>query len=252
MNKISKLNSKNITAVLAMLLLAVICASLAAAQARTDSSKKINLEFRNTPIRSAIDALFRSAGLNYALDPSVTGTITVSLNNVAFEDALNVVLRQANLTRRKEGEVYYIKPKAEDTSTVVTGAPLETPAPIAGPSVTETVQTDIKIEKITLQYADAVDMAQLFGGQVFQSRSGGMSGGGYGGGGYGGGYGGYGGSSFGGGYGGFGGMSGFGGGYGGGSFGGGYGGFGGMSNFGGSYGGYGGYGGSYSGRRMGF
>ncbi len=263
MIKISKLSLKNGSRVLSALLLAVLCVSVAMAQARTDSTKKINLEFRNTPIRSAIDALFRSAGLNYALDPSVTGTITVSLKDVNFEDALNVVLRQANLTRRKEGEVYYIKPRAEETPAATMPGP-ETPPQFTVPSVTDTVKSDVKIEKLTLQYADAVDMSQLFGGQVFQSRSGGMSGGGgYGGGGYGGyGMGGYGMGGYGGmsgfGMGGYGGMSGFGmGGYGGMS-GFGMGGYGGMSSFGmGGYGGYGGsygssYGGSYSGRRIGF
>lgn len=243
------LNMK-ITSILTAALLAAILISLPAiAQAQNAAEKRINLEFRNTPVKAAIDALFRSAGLNYALDPSVTGTITVSLKDVPFDQALNVVLMQAGLTRRKEGEVYYIKPKATDSTGVTPTTAVTPDLSSTSTAVEQPVQTEVKIEKITLQYADAVDMSQIFGGQAFSSRSSGLSGGGYGGGGYGGG--GYGGGGYGGGYGGYGGGYG---GYGGGGFG--------MSSgfgsFGGGYGmssGFGSYGSSFGsnyGRRVGY
>jgi hypothetical protein len=108
------------------------------------------------------------------------------------------------------------------------------PTAVDTSAVEQPAEMDRKVEKIALNYADAMDISGIFGGCNFQSRSSSLAGGG----GYGGG-----GSSYGvgmsGGYGG--GMSG---GFGGSSFGG--------SSFGGSsFGGGGSYGG-YGGGRMGF
>jgi len=202
--------------------------------------KKFSLDFTDTPISTALESLFRGTGVNYAIGAGVQGVVkSVHLSDVTLEQALRALLKSVNppLSFRIDNGTYIIEVKQTETTTTPTVSP--TPEPPAEPEV-----ADRKVEKIALNFADAADIAAIFGGGYIQSRTSLLAGGGgYGGyGGYGGGYGGYGG-----------GYGGYGGGYGRGGYGGGYGGFGGgyggLGGFGGGYGGlgtgYGGYGGGY-------
>ncbi len=210
---------------------------------------KVTLELTNTPIRAAIQALFRFVPFNYTIGTTVDGMISVSLTDVPFEQALRAITRinEPKLTyRRAEGNLYEIDVKKEADLTAMTTAAMTT-------TTEETTTTEPRLvpQKIQLNFGRVDLISQLFSGKVTIVRDeedqSGYGGGGYGGmgggyGGMGGGYGGmggYGGSS----YGGYGGSSRYGGGYGGSS----YGGYGGSSRYGGSS-----YGGSYGGRYGGF
>jgi hypothetical protein len=214
-------------------------------QASELSNKKVTLNLENADIRYALKLLFNSVGANYTLDPGVQGSVTLALTDVSFRTALESAIKGAGtpLTYRVENNVYSISPKVETVLNPVDTNP--EPEPVKAPT-TRTV-------KIQINYADAIDLAQAFGGGVITSRlsqlgqqgGGGGFGGGFGGGGFGGGQGGFGGG-FGGNGGGFGGGGFGGGGFGGGGFGGGGiggGGFGGGGFGGGGIGGGGGFGG---------
>ena len=254
--------------------------------------RKISINLVDADMRDALTVLFRGTDKNFVLTEGAATTtrITVKLDGVDFDTALQLILQHAGLQHKVAGNVYTISPAA------VTGGYGVRPPTVGGGNVpvtppgashassledifaggptspgTSTYETTTAegAEKITttikILYGDATEIAQLFGGQVAQGRFGGGAqggyggvyggfGGGFGGGGFGGGgYGGYGGRSGGrsGGYGGYGGYGGRSGGYGG------YGGSGGRSGgYGGRYGGYGGgyggrYGGGLSGRRTG-
>ncbi len=222
-----------------LVLLAVCLAATAGAawaQQNTGSDKNISINLQDTPVRTAVDMIYREAGLNYAFEGSIGGTVNVSLTDVPFDQALQVILRSAGLTMRRENNTYMIGPK-KDVETVA-----QTSQDLVSADDTE-ITRDTSLEKITINYADVMEIGSIFGSQ-------------YGGGG---GYGGYGGGMMGGGYGGGGrfggggyGSGGYGsGGYGSGGYGsGGYGGYGSGGYGGSSYGGYsgGGYG-SSGGRR---
>ncbi len=227
----------------ALILILTACliasAGLAMAQQAATTDKNISISLQDTPVRSAVEMLFREAGLSYAFEGSVNTPITVNLTDVPFDQALQIILRSAGLTMRRENNTYLIGPKKE-VQTVA-----QTSDDLVDSEDTE-IARDTALEKIRIDFADVNEIGSIFGSQY----RGGM--GGYGGG-YGGmgGYGGYGGMGMMGGMGGYGGMGmmgGFGGGYGG--YGGGYGGGfgGGLGGFGGGYGGYGGgYSGGFSG-----
>jgi hypothetical protein len=204
------------------------------------------LALRDVPLRTALETLFSSTGLQHAVVPAVPNyPITLDIREVSFSTALRTLLRLApGATYRKEGEVYVIglrQPQVEQpTASQDVPPPESTNAP-----------PQYQAEKIPVNFENYQTMAYVLGGQpvptedqiassILGSAGGGSAGGlgGYGGGigGYGGGIGGYGGGSL-GGYGG--GLGGFGGGIGG--FGSGLGGFGsGIGGFGGSLGGLGG------------
>jgi hypothetical protein len=234
---------------LRVIVVVVLVGLLASASAVIAADGRISLDFKNSSIESALTTLFQGTGRNYVLAPGVSGTVTVSLRDMQFEQALQATLRSAGLTYRVEDNVYVIRTKDLTTSAPSAntgGSKLPT---VSGPSASsnsELPSAEVRVERIPLMFMDTVDIAGLFGAETTMPRAqtlattGGNFGGGsgfniggvsgaYGSGGYGGYYGGYGSS------GGYGGYGGYGGGYGN------YGGYGSSPSR-----GYGNYGGGYN------
>jgi hypothetical protein len=168
-----------------------------------------SLELEQADIRDALKILFNNVGVSYVVDSTVQGTVTVSLHNVAFETALQNILKQVDATYRVEGGVYNVVKKEAEASPVVSGNTLPDLAP-TGPVK--------RLHRIRILHADpALIFELLMGTTNFQSSpevtlgrssgGGGGGGGGFGGGGGAGG-GGIGGAGGGGGGGGFGGGGG--------------------------------------------
>jgi len=137
------------TLVLLILCIAVVCGVPALAQ-YTTSPAKINLELKDTPLAEAIKAVFKGMGASYALDPAVTDSpmkVTMNLKGVMPEDALNAVLVAGGLIRRKQGEIYYIKPKAIESP-----VPIESLVPEAYPGEAQRreAERDPRLVPITL------------------------------------------------------------------------------------------------------
>src|SRR5689334_7559484 len=63
-----------------------------------DPDRKVTLNLKDTPLRSAIDALFQGTGLQYAVDPNVPNVpLTITLRDVGLQAALRILIRQAAL-----------------------------------------------------------------------------------------------------------------------------------------------------------
>lgn len=156
------------------------------------SSANISIDLKDVDVKSALDALFRNAGKDYAVDPNVTGIIpAMSFKDVPFDTALKALVKSMGLIYRVDQNIYIIGKRPEPQ----TVANPYTPSP--GPEVEQpTSSPDVIIDKIPLNYSSASEMlAAMSGGREY--------------GGFGSGYGGYGGNNN--SYGGFGGMNGFGG-----------------------------------------
>ena len=225
----------------AIMVIVALAATMAAAQVDMKKDERLKqpivLDFKDTPVSTALQVLFNGTGMNYVIDSGVTGTVKNMHIEVPFEAALKALLKSVDppLVYKKEpgGDVYIISvKKPEPPPEFIPEGPL---TPIEDIIESE----DTVIEKISLNFLDAYDVKNLIEGKDTRAsgQGGGMGGGMMGGGGgFGGGFGG-GGGGFGGGGGGFGGG---GGGFGGG--GGGFGGGGGGSSWGGgSSGGGGGF-----------
>ena len=238
------------------LLLAVAAGLAATAFAYAQEEENpITLDLKDARLEDALRLIFRPP-YSFTLEPGVTGTVTVSLHDVTFSQALRAILDLNHLTYRKEANnLYVISRRQEKPETPATPPPaVETPAseyPVfwIGPG-----------GRYELQALDSRYIAQWFGGYSINpspvpyavaTPSAGGAGGGMGG--MGGGYGGGGGGGMGGmgggggiggaGGGGLGGLGGGGGGIGGGAGGLGGGGGGGVRTGGGGGGGAGGGGG---------
>jgi MSHA biogenesis protein MshL len=76
--------------------------------------KLYSLRVREAQIQDVLLALAQESGENLVVDPEVTGTVTVNLNRVTLEQALNAVLGQLGFSYRREGRIIRIsKPVLE-------------------------------------------------------------------------------------------------------------------------------------------
>ncbi len=113
----------------------------------------ITLDFKDTPVREALEQIFRSAKVDYGIDPTVQGYVNLKVTDVPFENALKLILRSANtpLTYSIENGVYLVKPRV--TGTGITRPPVFV--------AEEEVAPKSEFDTIELTYADPVDLAQL-------------------------------------------------------------------------------------------
>jgi type II secretory pathway component GspD/PulD (secretin) len=95
--------------------LAVVPALLARPAHAQEAEKKVTLNLKDVPLRSAIDALFQGTGLQYSVDPNVPNVpVTLNIRDVGLQPALRILIRQAavavpGLTVSREGDIYVVK-----------------------------------------------------------------------------------------------------------------------------------------------
>ena len=101
----------------AMAILAVGATCPAAAAEETASAPEaayhgtpLSLEFQDVELRRALQLIADVAGLNLVADDAVAGHITVRLQDVPWDEALDVVLASAGLAKRQRGNVLLVAP----------------------------------------------------------------------------------------------------------------------------------------------
>ena len=62
-----------------------------------------SFHFSDIPVRSALQLIAEEAGFNLVMSDSVQGTITLRLDDVTWEQALDIVLRLKGLQQRVDG-----------------------------------------------------------------------------------------------------------------------------------------------------
>jgi type IV pilus assembly protein PilQ len=100
------------------------------------TGNRVTFNFQDIPVRSVLQLLADYSGVNMVASDTVGGSITLRLNNVPWDQALDVILRAKDLDKRQNGNVIWIAPqkeladyeqsladarfKAEDTAPLVT------------------------------------------------------------------------------------------------------------------------------------
>ncbi|WP_241967573.1 type IV pilus secretin PilQ [Pseudidiomarina insulisalsae] len=80
----------------------------------TDGSQRpISLNFQNVPVRQLLQILANENDLNLVASESVSGNITLRLENVPWERALNTILRVKGLSSRMDGNILIVAPADE-------------------------------------------------------------------------------------------------------------------------------------------
>ena len=76
--------------------------------ARAFNGEPLSLNLKDADIKDVLRTFAELTGLNIAIDPGVTGSVTVDFVDVPWDQALDLILRQNNLTFTLEGNVMRI------------------------------------------------------------------------------------------------------------------------------------------------
>ncbi|PIT59226.1 type IV pilus secretin PilQ [Snodgrassella alvi] len=84
--------------------------------------KRVSLDFQDIDVRTILQILAKESGMNIVASDSVQGKMTISLKDVPWDQALNLVMESRNLDMRRNGNVINIAPRDElmsrDTNTL--------------------------------------------------------------------------------------------------------------------------------------
>lgn len=127
--------------------------------------EKLSLNFQDIEVRSVLQLIADFTELNLVASDTVSGSITLRLENVPWDQALAIVLKAKGLDKRQEGNVLMVAPAAEiaerERLQVEANKQLQELAPL-------------RTEFIRIKYADAKELFELF--DVRKGGSGGGSG----------------------------------------------------------------------------
>lgn len=79
--------------------------------------QRLSLNFQTVEVRSLLQVIAEFTGLNIITSDSVTGSLTLRLNDVPWDQALDLILEQRNLEKRQVGNVLRIAPRDEIINT---------------------------------------------------------------------------------------------------------------------------------------
>ncbi len=125
--------------------------------------EKLSLNFQNIEVRSLLQVIADFTNFNVVTSDTVTGSLTLRLKDVPWDQALDIILQAKGLGLRKSGNVIWIAPK--DELAIKEQADLE-----AGKKKSEL--EPLRTQSFQLNYTKAEDVAKGLGG------TGGASGGG--------------------------------------------------------------------------
>lgn len=74
---------------------------------------KVSLNFQNIPLRELLHVFAEITGFNIVVSDTVAGNVSLRLNEVPWDQALEIVLKQKGLAMRKNGNVVWIAPSDE-------------------------------------------------------------------------------------------------------------------------------------------
>lgn len=77
------------------------------------TGEKVSLSFQSIDIRSLLQIIADVAGTNMVVSDSVTGEIAMRLQNVPWDQALDIIMRTKGLGMRQQGNVMIVAPLAE-------------------------------------------------------------------------------------------------------------------------------------------
>jgi len=115
--------------------------------------EKLSLNFQDIEVRAVLQLIADFTDLNLVASDTVSGRITLRLQNVPWDQALDLILKTKGLDKRQIGNVLMVAPAAEiaerERQELETNKQLEELAPL-------------QTEFIKIKYADAQELFKLF------------------------------------------------------------------------------------------
>ncbi|UZE95637.1 type IV pilus secretin PilQ [Alkalimarinus alittae] len=116
------------------------------------TGEKLSLNFQNIEVRSVLQLIADFTGLNLVASDTVGGQITLRLQNVPWDQALELVLKTKGLDKRKIGNVLLVAPADEIAAREK--LELETNKQVAA-------LAPVRLEVVQINYAKAQDIVAL-------------------------------------------------------------------------------------------
>ena len=124
--------------------------------------EKLSLNFQNIEVRALLQVIADFTNFNVVTSDTVTGTVTLRLKDVPWDQALDIILQSKGLGVRKSGNVLWIAPK--DELAAKEQVDLESKKKIAELEPTRT-------QSFQLNYTKAEEVAKGLTGQALGSTS---------------------------------------------------------------------------------
>ena len=116
---------------------------------------RLSLNFQDIPVRAVLQLIADFTGLNVVVSDSVDGNLTLRLQNVPWDQALDIILKSKGLSKRQSGNVMLIAPSEEIAAQEKID--LE-----AAQAITELAP--IRTTFFTINFAKATELEPLFTG----------------------------------------------------------------------------------------
>ncbi|MEJ0005960.1 MAG: type IV pilus secretin PilQ [Steroidobacteraceae bacterium] len=124
----------------------------AVAEKRLYTGEKTTLVFQDIDVRAVLQVLADISGQNIVVSDSVKGSLTLRLQNVPWDQALDLVLRTKGLDKRQDGNVIIVAPADEIAA--------REKAELASRKDLQELEP-LRSEYLQVNYAKAADLANL-------------------------------------------------------------------------------------------
>lgn len=121
------------------------------AMAAPYQGERLSLNFQDVEVRAVLQVLADHAGINLVASDDVQGSVTLRLEDVPWDQAIDLVLRSKGLGRRHEGNVLLIAPLSTLSAQSFEG----TSNPL------DMQQQPMRRELMRIHYAKAADLSEL-------------------------------------------------------------------------------------------
>ena len=113
-------------------------------QQKSFAGKRVSLDFQDVEVRTILQILAKESGMNIVASDSVQGKMTISLKDVPWDQALDLVMQARNLDMRKQGNIINIAPREELLNKDKAALQAQNEIETLGPLVSQTFQLKYK------------------------------------------------------------------------------------------------------------
>lgn len=121
--------------------------------AKPYKGRRVTLEFADAEVRKIFQLLSEVSNKNFVLGDDVTGTISIKLVNVPWDQALDIILDTKGLDKREEGNIIIIKGRGKFKSQAEEEQEIKK-------ALTRSIE--LKTETFSINYADTAGIAAQF------------------------------------------------------------------------------------------
>src|SRR5690606_13011390 len=119
---------------------------------RTYTGSPVTFNFQDVPVRTVLKLIADEEDINLVASDTVSGNVTLRLENVPWDQALDIVLRAKGLDKRRNGNVIWVAPQPEIA---------KYEADLQAARLASENNAELVTEYIPVSYGSAQDIANL-------------------------------------------------------------------------------------------